>query len=103
VVNEDQSDLDRDRIGDVCDEAPTEPSLHQHYVCLIDEVDIGTGGDPASDANQVLPCALRFAFGILRGNVDCSDDGVTPLDSLFILRYDAGLWPAPVCALARRK
>lgn len=96
-ANADQSDLDRDSIGDVCDATPVEPSLHQHYICLITEVDIGTGGDPASDPTVVPPCVLMVLYGILRGNVDCSEDGITPVDALHILRYDAGLWPAPPC------
>ena len=97
VANADQSDVDRDSLGDVCDDDPVGLSPHQHFSCIVEEVDIGTGGDPASVPGAVLPCVLTIVMGISRGNVDCSDDGVTPVDSLHILRFDAGLWPAPAC------
>ncbi len=97
VANADQSDVDRDSLGDVCDDDAVGPSQHQHFSCIVEEVDIGTGGDPTSVPGAVLPCVLTIVMGLSRGNVDCSDNGVTPVDSLHILRFDAGLWPAPAC------
>lgn len=97
VANPDQQDSDRDGVGDACDDDPFVPSAHQHFFCSITAIDIGAGGDPASDPTMVPPCVFMFLFAMQRGNVDCSADGVTVIDSLLILRFDAGLWPAPPC------
>jgi hypothetical protein len=97
VPNADQADIDRDSIGDACDDNPAAVSMHRHLECIIKEIDVGAGGDPAVVPAAVMPCALEVVLGISRGNVDCSEDGVTPIDSLHILRYDASIWPAPAC------
>ena len=56
VANENPRDGDIDGIGDACDPNPDSPTGHRHEVCLVDEVDIGSGGDPSVDPLDVPPC-----------------------------------------------
>jgi len=95
VANPDQMDIDRDDIGDVCDPDPLATSGHPHIACIVKEVDIGTGGDPAEPHPlAVPPCVLNQP--VLYGDVDCSGT-VDSVDMLFILRFVVNEQPAPLC------
>jgi hypothetical protein len=55
AANANQKDADGDSIGDACDPNPSSPDGHNHAVCLVSKVNIGSGG-PAADPASVPPC-----------------------------------------------
>jgi len=51
-----QKDSDFDGIGDACDTDPSTPSGHDHAVCLVAVVTVGSGGTPAVNPENLQPC-----------------------------------------------
>ncbi|MEO8457471.1 MAG: thrombospondin type 3 repeat-containing protein [Chloroflexota bacterium] len=82
----DQTDTDRDGIGDACDPNPTAVDGQNLPVCLVNYVFIGAGGPDPTDPNTLLPCGACTPFttamaqnirqlgcgGGFSGDVDCN-------------------------------
>ena len=68
-----QNDSDLDAIGDECDSSPNSPDGHVHVTCVVNPVDIGSGGSPApADPHSLEPCAVDTdGDGILDANDAC--------------------------------
>ncbi|MEX0683258.1 MAG: thrombospondin type 3 repeat-containing protein [Dehalococcoidia bacterium] len=72
-----QADDDFDDIGNACDPFPLLPNGDRSLACAVNPVQVGTGGPPALDPTELVPCSAAATTIVCEGGCEDNDvDGV---------------------------